>query len=395
MLKFLLDFRKRNKKNNSSKVLHTLLFKEKFIYLNLNIKNYLKTNTIYLSGPSYLIILVLSIIFLYLELYIISIYLLVSSIYLTFFTNIFPCTEETAISLKKEIDAADYDSVVTNTPFILIALCLSLLGVYFNYIIGVFYFFMIVSITIIRFLGFKLVQIVPSFILFIKKLKKDGIVLRYHWFSTLRNLRSVNHINIVTLIVSMFLGSCFGDLLSEFSTYWNYCLWLSLLSLHLVFVLAIDAYIMFFLNMIPEAPLATTCIKCFTTASGLMYCSFNAAENGMGPQTTPVNWLRPWLGQPKCWDKESVDLWHGLRANFPGMDQSKYVHKLGYHRLPDGSAVLVNEMHKQNAWATVRLQPASELCRLSLKDQELFRVTDIVAQYQKTQIPSLPPVKKG
>ena len=304
-------------------------------------------------------------------------------LYLTYFSSILPCYEADTRKLCDAIESADYDSISTNIPFVVIAFSLCLIGIYFNFVIAKFYLVVLISMILIRTLGFKLTTILPFGIgiRLLKNIRKDMLVLKYHWFTHLKSLRDVNHINLITLLISLVLGSLFGGSVSEFAAYWNYLLWNYLLGLHCIFVVSVDVYILFFLNMQSATAFVSTCVRCFVGAGGVLYCNYNLAESGVGPQTHPINWIRTTIGQPQAWDNESLRVYKAMRANFPRIGESQYtLEKPGYQMswYTGTKPVQVFEVNKQAAWDTARNMDIKELKRLSPKDQITLRVYDLV-----------------
>ena len=231
-----------------------IIIKNFFKQINLNLKK-IRKNIVYLSPVSYCLIFAIVVVSFYWELYLISIYFLVTVFYMTFFSNILPCDKSEALKLQKLIDSADYDTMTTNIPFVVTVLLVCGIGVYYGFLVSKLYLFTLVVIMIARFLGYKVTTFFPFGVKLLKNVKKDMVVLRYHWYTHFKNLRNINHINLITLSISFVLGSLFaGDTWLEHTFNFNYALWHYLLGSHCVFVVSIDVYILFFMNMTSSAP---------------------------------------------------------------------------------------------------------------------------------------------
>ena len=220
-------------------------------FLNKSIVNsYVKKNITYLSPVSYCLIFAIVVVSFYWEYYIIAIYFLVTMFYMTFFSKILPCERSEALRVQKLIDSADYDTITTNIPFVVTVLLVCGIGVYYGFLVAKLYLFTLVVMMITRSLGYKVTTLFPFGVKLLKSIRKDMIVLRYHWYNHFKNLRNINHINLITLSISLVLGSLFaGDICSEHVFNFNYMLWHYLLGSHCVFVVSIDVYILFFMNM--------------------------------------------------------------------------------------------------------------------------------------------------
>lgn len=277
--------------------------------------------------------------------------------------------------------------MVTNIPFVVTVLLVSGIGVYYGFLIAKLYFFTLVAMMITRSLGYKVATFLPFGIRLLKSIRKDMIVLRYHWYTHFKNLRNLNHINIITLVISLLLGSLFaGDICSEATFNLNYMLWHYLLASHCVFVVSIDVYILHFMNMKSSAALATTCIRCFVGANGVLYCNYNLAESGLGPQTPMVNKIRPFLNTPQAHDCESIKVYKAMKSAFPLIDEKRYLIKRLDTALPSwlgGASTETYEVHKSAIWDLAQKQDITELSRLSPKDQQLLRVQDLVTKSKK------------
>jgi len=313
--------------------------------------------------------------------------------YLTFFSKILPCERSEALKLQKLIDSADYDTITTNILFVGTVLLVCGIGVYYGFLVAKLYLFTLVVMMITRYLGYKITTFFPFGVRLLKSIKKDTIVLRYHWYNHFKDLRNINHINLITLAISLVLGSLFaGNLCSEHAFNLNYLLWHYLLCSHCIFVVSIDVYILFFMNMQSSAAFASTCVRCFVGANGILYCNYNLAESGLGPQTSMVNKIRPFFNTPQAHDCESIKVYKAMKSAFPLINDETYLLERPNTVLPSwlgGASAETYEVHKSAIWDLAQKQDITELSRLSVKDQKLLRVEDLVNSAKNTKIPDL------
>lgn len=249
---------------------------KKFLTLVLLAKKqliaFIAKNTSYLSPISYGLIFAIIVVSFYWECYIISIYSIVTVFCTTFCSKILPCEKSEALRLQKEIEDADYDKIITNVPFVVIVLLICGIGMYYGFLVAKFYLFTLVVMVITRSLGCRITTFFPFGVRLLKNLKKDKIVLRYHWYNNFKNLRNINRINLITLSITLVLGSLFVEnICSEDVFNLNYMLWHYLLGSHCIFVVSIDAYILLFMNMQASAALISTCVGCFVGTGGVLY----------------------------------------------------------------------------------------------------------------------------
>ena len=337
---------------------------------------------LYLSPISYCLILATVVVSFYWGCYILTIYSIVTLFYMSFFSNLLPCERSEALRLQKQVDSADYDKIITNIPFVVTVLLICGIGVYCGFLAAKLYLFTLVAMMITRFLGYKITTFFPFGVKLIKGIKKDMILLKYHWYNHFKYLRNINHINLISLGSSLVLGSLFaGSICSEDVFNLNYVLWHYLLGSHCIFVVSIDVYILFFMNMQSSSALASTCVRCFVGANGILYCNYSLAESGVGPQTAVVNAVRPFLNTPQAHDCESVKVFKAMKTAFPLIDEKTYLLERPNTVLPSwlgGASKKVHEVHKTAIWDLAGKQDITELSRLSIKDQRLLRVEDLV-----------------
>ena len=171
------------------------------------------------------------------------------------------------------------------------------------------------------------------------------------------------------------------------------CYGIILLGFHCVFVVSIDVYILFFMNMQASASLLSTCVRCFVGANGVLYCNYNLAESGLGPQTPIVNKIRPFLNTPQAHDCESIKVYRAMKSVFPLIDDKTYLLKRPDTVLPSwlvGASAKTYEVHKNAIWDLAQKQDITELSRLSDQDQHLLRVKDLVnSSKANNKIPDL------
>ena len=192
----------------------------------------------------------------YFSLYIGNVFTIVSFIYLNYFSEIFPYDKDALLKEHQKINNMEIDFKLDKQVLIYLAV-LFVLGFIFNVIVGKIYFFYIIVSVCASLLSYKLSDGIPTFIInFIKKLRRDQVTIRHHWYTDFKAARSYIHISFVSLTLCVVIVAMISPIylmepsISEINTK----LWLLMFSLHCCIGFSIDTYIIFFKNTPVEAP---------------------------------------------------------------------------------------------------------------------------------------------
>ena len=146
------------------------------------------------------------------------------------------------------------------TTTVVYLIFLATIGFVYNIVAGKFYLIYILLSICAGFIGNKLSNKIPSFLIKLyKKIKKDRITLQYHWYVDFKLIRNYIHISLISLslcIIITVLVSPVYIMEQEISTMNTY-LWYIMFYLHCFVGFSVDSYIIFFENHPAEAPTIT------------------------------------------------------------------------------------------------------------------------------------------
>ena len=263
----------------------------------------------------------------YFSLYIGSVFTLVSFIYLNYFSEIFPYDKDALLKEHQEINNMEVDFKLDKQVLIYLAF-LGSLGFIFNVTVGKIYFLYIIVSVCASLLSYKLSDGIPTFIInFIKKLRRDRVTMKYHWYTDFKTARSYIHISFVSLTLCVVIIVMISPIyfmepsVSEI----NNKLWLLMFTLHCCVGFSIDTYIIFFKNTPAEAPLVGFCKTCLTYGLPIISVNQQGVNNEVTQPNGVSNGINKLTGNPAYVDREQVSQHRVMLKYYPNVPESAYL----------------------------------------------------------------------
>jgi hypothetical protein len=279
-----------------------------------------------LSPMTNIVAAILAMFFIYCQIYVLAIFVIVGFIYLNFLAHIMPYDKQLLLKEHKNIDESEIDFQINKYTFAYL-FALAVLGFMFNVIVGKFYFTYVLLSIIATAVGFKIADGIPTFLInYYKKVRKDQVTLKYHWYTNFKAARSYIHISLASLVICLLLKIWITPFytmdpqISEMNTK----LWYFLVGLHCFVGFGIDTYIIFALNTVTEAPVIGFCKTCIKYGLPATWINQQAVNNNVSHPNGVSNIVNKLTGNPTYVDSEQVKQHRVMSKWFPELDPSNY-----------------------------------------------------------------------
>jgi hypothetical protein len=193
---------------------------------------------------------ILSVIFLYFGYYIFSVYMFVTSIFLSIGLEKFKYNKQ---ELKIDHNKIDYEILPNSFElknYHIIFASITLIGAFFfNIFIGIFYFFFIIFGVIGGFFKLNIYNIIPQRLyIYSKNFRKDSKTISYHWSNKFFFFKIFNRLNLISLPLGILVLAFALPFHKESDPVLLLNLYHAgmLLGIHIILSFLIDLYIIFF-----------------------------------------------------------------------------------------------------------------------------------------------------
>ena len=308
---------------------------------------------------------VLGVIFLHFGYYIFSVYMFVTSIFLSIGLEKFKFNKQ---ELQIEHDKIDYEILPSSfelknyhVAFVIITLSVAF---FFNLFIGAFYFFFITFGFIGAFLNWNIYNIIPQRLyIYSKNFRKDSKTISYHWSNKFFFFKIFNRLNLISLPLGIIVLSFALPFHKENDPILLLNLYHAgiLFCIHIVVSFIIDLFIIFFANSSVVNKFGYFCYRCAIYGTGIMgvgcvtehqliHNSFDSLNFRWQP-TFFTNIPRIVTGRPILLDNDQYWQDHIIRKYLPHITYDQYSTKYN-NIISQIDSTQTNKILKSN-WNTI------------------------------------------